>query len=94
MTGASYNKKTNKWVSRIRLDGINYYLGLYDTKIEAEAQYMKKKMMHTNKKNMSSKIKNLEKKIENLEESLKNITEKLDKISNQAVFLRNISFEN
>jgi hypothetical protein len=43
MTGASYNKQTNKWISRIMNKKKHYYLGSYHTKEEAEAAYIKKK---------------------------------------------------
>lgn len=44
--GVSYNKKTNKWVAMIMIDGKNQYLGSFNTEIEASRKYIEKADEH------------------------------------------------
>jgi len=47
LIGASFNKPTGKWLSRIKLNGKDKYIGLFETPEEAHEAYMKhKKLMH------------------------------------------------
>ena len=39
--GVSYYKKSNRWQSSIRVDGVAMYLGYFDTELEAHAAYCK-----------------------------------------------------
>ena len=40
--GVSYAKANKKWRARINKDGVSYWLGLYDSQIEASEAYKKK----------------------------------------------------
>lgn len=47
LIGASFHKPTRKWISRIKLNGKDKYIGLFETPEEAHEAYMKhKKLMH------------------------------------------------
>ncbi len=37
--GVSFHKASNKWISQIRINGINTYLGVFKTEIEAHNRY-------------------------------------------------------
>lgn len=42
LVGAQYHKASKKWRSRIYIDGVSVYLGLFETKEEAHRAYMNK----------------------------------------------------
>lgn len=46
--GASFNKKLGKWVSRIRVDGKEKYLGLFESAEQAHAAFAKEAMIRRN----------------------------------------------
>ena len=39
--GVTYNKRYNRWVSSISVNGLNVFLGYFDTELEAHAAYCK-----------------------------------------------------
>ena len=39
--GVSYNKPTGKWKAKIQCDGVDHYLGLYETPEQAHKAYVK-----------------------------------------------------
>lgn len=39
--GVSYHRKTNKWQARIMINGTDFYLGLFTTKLKAYEKYCK-----------------------------------------------------
>lgn len=44
LKGAHYHPRSGRWLSRIRMDGKNVYLGIYRTAEEANAAYVAKAM--------------------------------------------------
>jgi hypothetical protein len=44
--GYSWNKRVQKWMAGIRLNGKEKYLGLYDSEAEARAAYLKAKAIY------------------------------------------------
>jgi len=44
--GYSWNKYNKKWVSKIRLNGKDIYLGCYDSESEAHTAYLKAKLIY------------------------------------------------
>ena len=48
-TGVTYNKRNKKWLTRIYINGINTYLGLYINEIEAHLAYQRALKEQNNK---------------------------------------------
>jgi hypothetical protein len=54
--GVDYHKQTNKWRARIKVNGIDFHLGLYDNKEDAAIVYKKAAIDHCGEFARSSQI--------------------------------------
>ena len=56
--GVSYNKNKNKWSARISFESTQYYLGSFDTQLEAaQCRYIAEKKYHMINKSANSSYK-------------------------------------